>query len=216
VDLSPPFITSISRDISDEDIFYAGGKVDISGAEVIIYLQNLRTGETESHVVTADRKGDWFYRHGTFLGSGNYLLWSQTRFGDAVSPPGPQVQLAVLPTAIQFGASRLSYETLYLILLLLFLAATAGLTGYVVYHGLHAREKKILMEKEIREAEESIRRGFAVLRRDIEAELAVIKKAKLKSNLGDEERTREVQLLKDLEWAEKYIGKEVWDVDHAS
>ncbi|MDP3975280.1 MAG: cohesin domain-containing protein [Candidatus Jorgensenbacteria bacterium] len=216
VELAPPFVTSISRDISDEDIFYAGGKVDISGAEVILYLQNLRTGETESHVVVADRRGDWFYRHGAFLGSGNYLLWAQSRFGDATSPPGPQIQLAVRPTAIQFGASRLSYESLYLIILLILLFATAGLTGYIVYHGLHAREKRKLLTKEIREAEESVRRGFAVLRRDIEAELAVIKRAKMKSELKSEEQARETQLLKDLEWAEKYVGKEVWDIDRAS
>lgn len=216
VDLAPPFITSISRDISDEDIFYAGGKVDVGGADVVLYLQNLRTGETESHTVTADRKGDWFYRHSSFLGSGNYLLWAQSRFGQAVSPPGPQIQLSVRPTAIQFGASRLSYEALYLALLLLFLAATAGLTGYIVYHGVHARVKRKAMEKEIREAEESVRRGFAVLRRDIEAELEVIKKAKLSKELKEEERAREAQLLKDLEWVEKYIGKEVWDVDLAS
>jgi hypothetical protein len=215
VELSPPFVTSIARDISDEEIFYAGGKVDVSGAEVVIYLQNLRTGETESHVVAADNRGDWFYRHNTFLGAGDYLLWAQARFGGSTSPPGPQIQLAVRPTAIHFGASRLSYETLYLVFLLILLFAVAGLVGYIVYHGLHAREKGKLVEKELKEAEESIRRGFAVLRRDIEAELAVVRKAKLGKELKDEERGKEAQLLKDLAWVEEYIGKEVWDIDRA-
>ena len=216
IEIAPPFITTISRDISDEEIFYAGGKVDVGGADVIIYLQNLRTGETESHSVIADNRGDWFYQHSGFLGGGDYLLWAQARFAGASSPPGPQVQLTVRQTALRFGASRLSYEALYLVLLLLVLSATAGLVGYIVYHGLHAREKRQLMEKEIREAEESVRRGFAVLRRDIESELAVIKKAKLKGDLRDEERTREAQLLRDLAWAEKYVSKEVWDIDSVS
>ncbi|MFH0806183.1 MAG: cohesin domain-containing protein [Candidatus Brennerbacteria bacterium] len=212
-ELSPPFITSISRDISDEEIFYAGGKVDVANAEVVLYLQNLRTGETESQVVVADKRGDWFYRHSTFLGAGNYLLWAQARFADASSPPGPQVELSVRPTALHFGASRLSYEALYLVFLLVLLFVVAGLVGYIVYHGLHAREKRKLVENEVREAEESIKRGFAVLRRDIEAELAVVRKAKLGRELKEEERAKEVQLLKDLEWAEKYIGKEMWDID---
>jgi hypothetical protein len=213
VELSPPLITTISRDVSEEEIFYVGGKVDVAGADVVIYLQNLRTGETESHGVTSDKRGDWFYRHSSFLGSGNYLLWAQTYFAGATSPPGPQERLSVRSTALHLGASRLSYETLYLILLFVMLFAIAGLVGYIVHHGLHAREKRKMAEKEIREAEESIRRGFAVLHRDIEAELAVVRKAKLGKELRDEERAREQQLLKDLAEVEKYIGKEVWDIE---
>ncbi|MDZ4229681.1 MAG: hypothetical protein U1C53_00935, partial [Candidatus Veblenbacteria bacterium] len=67
----------------------------------------------------------------------------------------------------------------------------------------------------IREAEESVRRGFAVLKRDIQAELNVVRKAKLSKQLSAEEHAREAELMKDLDWVEKYIGKEVWDVEQA-
>ncbi|MEK7513247.1 MAG: hypothetical protein AAB601_03550, partial [Patescibacteria group bacterium] len=90
-----------------------------------------------------------------------------------------------------------------------------GLILYVVFHATAARRKHFAFMKEVREAEESIRRGFAVLRRDIEAELAVVRKAKLSKELSEEERVRETQLVKDLEWVERYIGKEVWDVERA-
>ena len=69
--------------------------------------------------------------------------------------------------------------------------------------------------KELLVAVESILRGFAVLRRDIEAELEVIKKAKLGKELSAEEKKREEELLRDLNWAERYIGKEIWDVREA-
>ncbi len=39
--LSPPYVSRISRDISNEEIFYVGGKTDNSGITVLIYLQNL-------------------------------------------------------------------------------------------------------------------------------------------------------------------------------
>lgn len=67
--------------------------------------------------------------------------------------------------------------------------------------------------KEIREAEESVRRGFAVLRRDIQAELAAVNKVKISGQFSPEEERFATQLLKDLEEVENYIGKEIWDVE---
>lgn len=67
--------------------------------------------------------------------------------------------------------------------------------------------------REVKEAEEAVRRGFAVLKRDIEAELSVIHKAKLNKSLSSEEKQKEDQLLRDLAEMERYIGKEVWDIE---
>jgi len=213
VELAPPFISTISREISNEEIFYIGGKADARDVDVIIYLQNLQSGETLSQVVTSGKNNEWFYRHNTFLPTGKYLLWTQTRIGKKFSPPSPQIQMSVRSTAIQFGASRLSFETLYLVISILFLLAIAGLSTFIVFHAYHGRRKHKELLREVREAEESVRRGFAVLRRDIQAELAVIKKVKLSKAISIEAQEKEKQLLKDLEWAERYIGKEIWDVE---
>ena len=213
VELSPPFVSSVSRNISNEEIFYIGGKTDVVNANVVIYLQNLQSGETLSESAQSDKKGEWFYRHPTFLSSGNYLLWTQTKVGEELSPPSPQIQMAVRPTAIQFGASRLSYETLYLIIVIILLIVIAGLASFIIFYTYHGRKKSKHFWKEIKEAEDAIHRGFAVIRRDIEAELALIKKVKLNKNLSAEEKVKEEQLLKDLEQIERYIGKEIWDVE---
>jgi hypothetical protein len=208
----PPFIDTVSRTISNEEIFYVGGKTPVANADVVLYLQNLRSGETFSYVVVSDATNSWFYRHDSLMPAGRYLIWSQTRIGEELSPPSPQIEISVEPTAIQFGASRLSYETLYFIIALVLLLIAIVLVAYIVYHGHHGRKKRGLLMQEIREAEESVRRGFAVLRRDIERELALIHRAKLTKELSEEERLAEAELVKDLEWAERYIGKEVWDV----
>ena len=215
VELSPPLVTILSKDISNEEIFYVGGKTDAANVEVIIYMQSLQSGETISQRVSSDKNGDWFYRHPKFLASGNYLLWTQSRIGDLVSPPSPQIQMSVEPTAIQFGASRIGYQMLYLVFVIVLLMVVFVLVGFMIFHAHGGRKKHKRFMKEVSEAEESIRRGFAVLRRDIEAELEIVKKARLNKALSEEAKKREAQLLRDLQWAQQYIVKEVWDIEEA-
>ncbi|MEK7608473.1 MAG: cohesin domain-containing protein [Patescibacteria group bacterium] len=214
--LAPPLVTSMAKDISNEEIFYVGGRVEAPRADVVLYLQNLNTGETISQATVSNERGEWFYRHNTFLSSGDYLLWTQVRSGEVLSPPSPQIELGVRETALHFGASRLSYEMLYLILLFVLSAIVLVLIGFAIWHHTKFRKVKRSLAKEVREAEESIRRGFAVLRRDIQSELALFKKTKLPQSISQEEKIREAQLLKDLAWVESYVGKEVWDIERAS
>lgn len=213
VSLPPPLITTISRNISNEDIFYIGGKTESTLIDVNIFLQNLRTGETRNFTVTSNQSGDWFYRHPTFIGTGEYLLWTQSSLGELVSPPSPQAKMAVSRTAIQFGSNRLSFEAIYLILTVLLLIVSVLLAGFISVLIGKGRKKYAVLMKEIKEAEEAVRRGFAVLRRDIEAELAVIHKVKLSKQISEEEEQKEEQLIKDLAEIEKNVGKEIWDIE---
>ena len=206
-------ITTISRNISNEDIFYIGGKTGNADISVNIYLQNLGSSETRSFMVTSDKNGDWFYRHPTFLATGEYLLWTQSLLGELTSPPSPQVRMSVGRTAIQFGSNRLSFETLYLVIVIILLIAMAVLSVLINAMIKKGREKHIALTKEIKEAEESVRRGFAVLKKDIEAELAVIHRAKLTKEISQEEKQKEEQLMKDLVEVEGYVGKEIWDME---
>ncbi|MBI5139499.1 hypothetical protein HZA26_02730 [Candidatus Nomurabacteria bacterium] len=210
--IAPPLITNISKNISNEEIFYVGGKTDFAQEEVVIYLQNLKTGETFSQATESDNKGDWFYRHSGFLSPGNYLLWAQGKVGEELSPPGPQVKMVVNRTAVQFGGGRLSYEAIYLFIIIFLVAIVLGLLFYIFFHLYYGRKKHKEFLKDIEEAEESIGRGFAVLRRDIEAELSVLNRVKLTAALSAEEKIKEEQLLSDLDAVQKRIGKEIWEL----
>ncbi|MFA6397743.1 MAG: cohesin domain-containing protein [Candidatus Paceibacterota bacterium] len=211
--LAPPLITTFSKNISNQEIFYAGGKTDFSNEKVILYFQNLATGETFSGEIDSDNKGDWLYRHSNFLSPGKYLLWAQSKLGGDTSPPGPQIKMTVNRTAIQFGGSRISYETIYLFLSIILFIFVLCLLSFILYHYYHGRKKHIKFQQDVKEAEESIKRGFAVLRRDIEAELAIVKRAKLSGGVLQEEQIREKELLDDLNTVQKQIGKEVWDFE---
>ena len=211
--LNPPYISTVSKDISNEEIFYAGGKADIPNSTIALYIQNLKTGETTTRTITADKKGDWFYRHDAFLSGGEYLLWAQTTVGEQTSPPTPQTRFSVQHTAIQFGSSRISTENLYLgasgILLLMLLL----LLAYIVRRMKQARKKYAAFIEEIREAQEAVRRGFAVLRRDVETELHSLSSKKSKHTLSKKEIDRERELLQDLSDIEQKIGKEILDIE---
>ncbi len=213
--VEPPVVTLFPKAISNDEIVYIGGRASAPQATVLIYLQNSETGSTLSQMATTDKTGAWFYSFPQFLTAGKYIVWTQLKVGEELSPPSSRMDLSVSPTAIQFGKNRLSYQGLYLMLSILFAAVFFGLLIFFLYHSYHFRSKKRRLLSAIRDAEESIRRGFSILHHDIEAELNIIRKAKMNAELSVEEKFREEKLMKDLNQIGGYIGKEVWKIEHA-
>ena len=212
--IATPVISDISKDISNKDEFYVGGKTDLAGETVVIFLQNLDTGATLNETTDSDKDGDWFYQDSSFLAPGQYRLWVQGKIGEDLSPPGPQSDMTISRTAIQFGSNRLSYETIYLNIIILMMLAILGLSAFSGFHYYQGRKKRKLLMGTIATTEESIRWGFALIRRDIEAELAVVKQASRAGSLSTEEIDKEEQLQRDLSTVQNYIGKELVDIEH--
>jgi hypothetical protein len=212
-ELSPPIVEMVPEEITNRDILYIGGTSDVPGSTVNIFLQSLTSGETLKHEITTEKNGKWFYTFPTFLTSGVYLLWTQGEISNLQSPPSPQFRLVVKPTAIQLGASRLSYELVYLVIALVLASALAAQLALSFRYRRAIREKRARLLAETRRAEESIRRGFALLRRDIESEFAAVQRMRESGELPAEEREREQKILKDMETMRRYIGEEVWELE---
>ncbi len=212
-ELSPPIVELIPPEITNKDILYVGGTSDVPGSAVRIYLQSLTSGETLRQETTAEKNGKWFYTFPTFLTSGKYLIWTQGQIGNLESPPSPQFALTVSPTAIQLGASRLSYELIYLVAALVLALALLVQVWLAFRYQNAIRAKREKMLAETRRAEESIRRGFALLRRDLEAEFTAVQNMKASGELPAEEKEREQKILKDMETVKRYIGEEVWELE---
>jgi hypothetical protein len=213
--LSPPVISTVSKNISNEEIFYLGGRTDVANEDVIIYIQNLDNGQTLTEETVSDKDANWFYRHSTFLAPGNYQIWVQGKIASEVSPPGPQTNMKIDRKAIQFGSNRLNYETIYLVLIIILILILLMAVVFIMYHYNSGKRKHKLFLKQVSQAEESIRRGFALLRRDIEGELSVIKKASLAGPLSNEEKEKQARLLADLDSVQKYVGREMWEIEHS-
>lgn len=211
--LAPPVISTVSKNISNTDIFYIGGKTDTPNEIVEIYLQNLGTGATLTETVQSDANGNWFYRHSTFLSPATYRLWVQGKIDGNLSPPGPQTDMVIAPTAIQFGGNRLSYDVIYVGVILLLVAIIVVLGAYIAAHYYLGRKKRRLLQSHVQAAEESIRRGFALLRRDIEIELAELRQAGAGGTIPAGHAEKEQHLLEDLSLIEKRVGKEVWEIE---
>jgi len=212
VSLPPPIITTISTNISNDQLFYVGGQTDIADSEVIIFMQNLQDGQVTSDTAKTDQKGDWFYTRQEPLLKGSYLLWSQSKVGSQLSPPSPQNRINVSQTALQLGSSRLSFETMYFFAALILFGAVLVLGSFTGYHVFHGRRKNRELRHEIQEAEDVIKEGFKTLHEDIASELEIIHKAKLNNVLAAQQSDREKRLLDDLEEIEKFVNKEFKDV----
>lgn len=212
IPINPPVVTLFPESISNDEILYIGGRAGAPDAEVIIYLQEIETGGAVSHIVKTDGTGAWFYSIPQFLNSGKYIVWTQLKIAEELSPPSPKFDLEVAPTAVQFGSSRLSYERLYFTLLVFFTIVVLMLFIFIIYHSYHHKSKGRKLRREIEEAEEAIRHGFKILKRDIEKELDILNFSKLSGEIKAEEKLREEKLLKDLEEIKAHIGEEVLDI----
>lgn len=209
--LAPPLITNVSDNISNQDIFYIGGKA-APEAKVLLHLQSSETGEVLSEEANSDLKGNWFYRHSGFLRTGEYIIWAQVSIGEEMSPPSPQALIHVETTAFEFGSSRLSYALIYFVTTILLAIFVIVLLLVLAKYAIGIRKRRQILLADLRMTEERIRRGFAVLRKDVEAELALLNQ-KGGAALLPEEKSRAEELRGDIERISSYIGAEIWELE---
>lgn len=209
----PPVITSHSSNIKDDELFYVSGRTTEPNSEVVVHLQSMVDGAAFDFTTTSDRRGDWTYRHSDFLAGGKYIVWAHTRINGQLSSPSPQVEIDVKPIALNWGNSRITYQSIYIGMISALILMVLALLAYIIIHAILVRHRRKIFAQNIRQTEDSIKRGFIALRRDIEAELMLIKQAHLPDDLAGEQKVREEQLKSDLKSIEDIVGKEVWEVE---
>ncbi len=211
--LDPPIINLYPRTLTNDEVLYLGGWANVPSSTVVVYIEQAETGNTFSGATTVGADGNWFYSFPQLLDSGHYVVWAELASGNEMSPPSPRVDITVAPTAIAIGGIRLNYEELYLALAIIFLVVALVL-AYVFLSALHrTRAMRMRLEALVHEAEDSLRRGFSVLRRDIEREFAYLQTMKGKRALSGEEMAREGKIKKDLADVDEYVGKEIWKIE---
>lgn len=208
-DLTAPLITSYSEKITEQEIFYVSGRTSDPNTEVQLQLQNLYDGQTFALATQSDKRGDWFYQHDGFLTPGKYIVWAQAVRGNEVSPPSAQSQISVQAVALTLAGTRVTTEMLYVGAITILIFIIVLLASYLALILKASRKKQQLLTAELNKAEESVRQGFLALKRDLQLELALVRKAGLTGELAGEERAREEQIEKDLEEIEKVIANEI-------
>src|SRR5581483_8402561 len=77
--VEPPVVSLFPKEISNDEIFYIGGRAVTPNAQVLIYIQNLDTGSTVGQTVISEKTGAWFYSFPEFLKPGKDSIWTQLK-----------------------------------------------------------------------------------------------------------------------------------------
>lgn len=209
VSIPIPLVSVFSRELANDELFYIGGAVNVPGATVVVYLQNETTGETLEFQVVADNDGTWFYSHSTFLSSGAYTVWVQTRNGDIAGPPSGQLQLAVRETAFEVGGSRLSKEFVLGSLVAVLVLIILILLVFAFYHWRFGKKKHLEFKVLLRKAEEALHHNLGILRHDIEREFALLQQHKDTRLLTQEEIALENKIRADLALLKQHTNEDL-------
>ncbi len=132
---------------------------------------------------------------------------SQSAASEVIIKPNPDCQAA--PAGIKIGAKLISYGIIIIILLLVLALIIIG--AILIWYNIKLLQAKL--KKEVKEIEESLHGGFDILRDDIRDELEELEKLKALRDLTPKEKALRQKLIKDFNIVEKYIKKEIKDVE---
>jgi len=175
--------------------------------QVKVYIQKdekeVKTGETKS-----DAEGRWSYIGTESLEKGVYKIWAEVIDSlGAKSEPSEKVTIQVIPPAfIRIGSLVIDYLTTVVTLLILISVIVFG----IVWGWRKIIKRKRRLRKEITEAERALFHAFKVLKEETEEQIE-----KLDGEPGLSDREKEIcdELKKSLKTSEKFIGKEIKDIE---
>jgi hypothetical protein len=208
--LKAPEITDYPTKLQIGDILIIRGETAYPKIRVIIRYQHEKE-EPKSSEVRADENGKFVFVADEKLQEGIYQVWAEVmNERGAKSGPSEKVTIAVRwPTLLQIGSWAVS-----VLAVLIPLVALILLLLYLVWYWWH---KIVVLRKRVRkeaaEAEAALHKAFDALREDIRKQIKLLEKTKTKRELTEEEEIVIDQLKKDLEAAEKFVRKEIEDIE---
>lgn len=205
----PPEITEYPNELGTRELFVARGKT-YSNSEVTLWLQKADQAPTR-YISPSDSDGHFTLVIEEGLSSGAYKLWAEvTDNRGAKSDPSAKVTIIVKQSLfIQIGESAIGLLSV-LIPLIALLILFMLLLWYSWYKFKVTRGR---IRKEVSEAENALHKAFDMLREDIKEQIQHIEKAKTMRDLTEEEHRIIQQFKKHLDTAEKFISKEVEDIE---
>ncbi|RJQ14835.1 hypothetical protein C4553_00035 [Candidatus Parcubacteria bacterium] len=210
--IQSPTITVFPPSLNNKEILYLGGTTE-PGYTVLVFLQRGKEALITAQV-QADESGSWFYAHKGFLAEGKYSFWVRARTQEGIlSEPTQSAELNVLGEALEIGSYRIGFKSLYVFAVgALSIIVTIFIIVILIIH-IRIQSKKRRLQKEVLEVHSSVKKGFEILKDDIHKELDVLRELEKNKQLSPEEKARQAKLLTDLDFAARYIEKEVIDVE---
>jgi hypothetical protein len=208
--LNAPTITEYPKELQSGEPLIVRGST-YPNSTVTIWLQKEKDNP-QSFTVQSDGNGNFTFIADEKLGDGTYRLWAEVANAlGAQSLPSEKVVIAIAKTALlQVGSWAVS-----LLAVVIPLVALIFILLYIVWYGWHTLTRlRKRIRKEVLEVESTLHRAFDILQEDIREQIKLLEKTRGKRELTKEEDKIVKQLKKDLETAEKFVKKEIEDIEN--
>lgn len=208
--LQAPVITEYPKELESTQALKIKGTSAYSNSQIVIWLQ--REKDTpRSQSVRSDESGNFTFVAEEKLRDGIYAAWAEAvDERGARSEPTEKITIAVAKQAIfRAGSWAISFLAVLVPLIALIIALLFVLWyGWRRFSSLRKR-----LRKEVHEAEIALHKTFDLLKEDIGEHIKLLEKTRNKRQLTEEEEKIVKQLKKDLDEAEKFVGKEIKDIE---
>lgn len=199
-------ITKLPSRIRMGDVLKVEGET-LAEMTARIYIQ--KQGEEPILAKTiADSQGKFVLQYEEVLLQGDYFVWAQAEDErGALSEATKKYSLKVgLPPFLQFGKIILDYLTTMITLIVLIVGALVVI--FYAWYRIAVWRRRI--RKETKEVSQSVNSAFRALREEVEEQVAMLDK---KPGLTKKEKEIRDKLQEALDVSEKFIGKEIKDVE---
>ncbi|MDO8430092.1 MAG: hypothetical protein Q7S73_01880 [bacterium] len=207
--LAKPEIIDYPRQLSSGDTLIIGGKT-YPNSKITVYIQK-DIDQPISYTAKSDDTGEFNFLYDKRTSTGVYKFWADVQNeGGAKSDITEKFIISVREAAIiRIGSTLINAVTFIIVLasLLLFLVF---ISMYGWYKFRSFRKK---VDKEVVESEVALRKAFKALKGDVVEQLDKLEQAKLSRELTREEKDIRKTLLSHLDVAERFIEKEIRDIE---
>lgn len=208
--LPKPEITDYPKSLRSGEVLIARGQA-LPNAKVIVSLQK-DIDNPAIYTVETDEKGEFSFVYDQKVSSGIYRFWAMTEDKrGAKSDSTDKFTVAVEESSlIKIGSAVIDTVTFIITLLaLLILGAIGSIYGW---HKFKLLKRKL--DKEIKTNETDLRKIFTALKKDVEEQLDKLTSAQSKRRLTEEEREIRKTLLSHLDVAERFLEKELQNLEN--
>ncbi|MCK5059617.1 MAG: hypothetical protein KAR00_00505 [Candidatus Pacebacteria bacterium] len=206
--IKTPKITECPTKLIQGDILIIKGET-YPDATVTIWLKK-KGEEAIAQDISSNNEGKFEFVAKEVLDRGVYRIWAEVT--DSRGAKSHLTNEYVIAVKSRFLDTIISLLTSYLslIILLIIIIFTLLSLVWLGWHRFSALKKKL--KKEVKEAEDSLRKAFDLLKEDIQKQIEFLDKTKFKRELTKVEEKVIKHLKKDLDDAESFIKKEIKDI----
>ena len=207
--IKAPIFSEYPKELTEGEILKIKGKTYPEAIAEIFFKSD--DGKILSRETKADEQGNFALIWQDQLKSGVYTFWAEvTDTRGAKSEKSGIYSVVIKQEAfIKIGSLIITYLTAIVSLLVILFALF--FLGYYLWYRLTLFRRKI--KKEVQEAEQTLHKAFALLKKDIREQIKLLEKTRTKRQLTEEEEKIIKQFRKDLDDAEKFVRKEIEDIE---